>query len=144
MNKKHLKLSETDYSYLTSLIKKGQQSAKVFRRATALLELHHGKTYQSVAKTLKVTHLSVAKWRNRYLTQGLLCLEDKPRKGRPIEIDGRMRAKITALACTNAPEGRTRWTLRLLSEKVVELGICDNLSHTRARQILKKTNYNHI
>lgn len=144
MKKEHLKLSETDYSYLTSLIKKGQQPAKVFRRATALLELHHGKTYQSVAKTLKVTHLSVTKWRNRYLKEGLLCLEDKPRGGRPIEIDGKARAKITALACTTAPEGRSRWTLRLLSEKAVELGICDNLSHTTTRQILKKTNYNHI
>lgn len=71
-------------------------------------------------------------------------MKDKERKGRPIKIDGKARAKITALACTTAPEGRARWTLRLLSEKVVELGIIDKLSHTGARKVLKKMNYSHI
>lgn len=144
MNKEHLKLSETDHRYLTSLISKGQQSVKVFRRATALLELHDGRTFAAVAQTLKVTSLTVTKWRNRYLEDGLRCLADKPRRGRPIMIDGKTRAKITALACSTAPTGRARWTLRLLSAKVVELGYCDQLSHTQTRKILKKTNFNRI
>jgi hypothetical protein len=60
-------LSKTDYSYLTSIISKGKLPAKLFRRATALLELHNGKTYLAVAETLKVSPLTVTKWRNRYL-----------------------------------------------------------------------------
>lgn len=69
-------------------------------------------------------------------------LSDKPRTGRPIVISGDERAKITALACSKAPEGHSNWTLRLLADKVIELGICQELSHTYVGEILKKTNYN--
>jgi putative transposase len=70
----------------------------------------------------------------------LTCLHDAPRSGRPIAIDGTQRAKITALACSDAPEGHARWSLRLLAEKVVEAGICDQISHTFVGDVLKKTN----
>jgi len=86
------------------------------------------------------TYNTVAGWRNSYRTQGLDCLCDAPRPGRPIEIDGNQRAYITALACSDAPEGHARWTLHLLAEKVVEAGICESLSHTMVGKILKKTN----
>jgi hypothetical protein len=66
-------------------------------------------------------------------------LHDAPRSGRPIVIDGVQRAKITALACSDAPEGHDRWTLRLLAEKVVEHGFCDTISHTMVGNVLKKT-----
>jgi transposase len=82
----------------------------------------------------------VAAWRNGYRTQGLECLNDAPRSGRPIRIDGTQRAKITALACSDAPEGHARWSLRLLAEKVVEAGFCEQLSHSAVGTILKKTN----
>ena len=78
-------------------------------------------------------------WRNNYRQQGLACLDDAPRSGRPIVIDGKQRAKITALACSEAPAGHARWSLRLLADKVVELGYCDSLSHTQVGNILKKT-----
>ena len=65
-------------------------------------------------------------------------LQDKPRSGRPVEIDGRQRAKITALACSKPPEGHSHWSLRLLADKVVELGYCEHLSRDYARVILKK------
>ena len=66
-------------------------------------------------------------------------LFDKPRSGRPIEIDGQARAKVTALACSEPPEGHSHWDLRLLADKAVELGYCEHLSHTYAGSILKKT-----
>ena len=59
--------------------------------------------------------------------------------GRPLEIDGWQRAKITALACSQAPAGYERWTLRLLADKAVELGYCEHISHTEVSTILKKT-----
>ena len=111
----------------------------MFKRATALLELDRGKTLQAVAATFGVDYNTVAAWRDNYKEQGLKCLEDAPRSGRPIEIDGLQRAKITALACSDAPEGHARWNLRLLADKVIELGYCKSISHTQVGAILKKT-----
>ncbi len=139
MIKEHVKLSTADQHYLTSLLSKGSLSAKVFKRATALLELNRGKTLQAVAETLKVNYYTVAMWRNNYQAEGLKALEDKPRAGRPIEIDGEARAKITALACSTAPAGHAQWSLRLLADRIVELGYCARVSHTQVATVLKKT-----
>jgi transposase len=103
------------------------------------LELDRGKTLQAVAETLGVSYVTVAAWREKYQAQGVQCLEDAPRSGRPIEIDGGQRAKITALACSEAPGGHARWSLRLLADKVVELGYCKRISHVPVDKILKKT-----
>jgi transposase len=85
-----------------------------------------------------VSYPTVLSWRDKYSEQGLKCLRDAPRPGRPIKIDGLQRAKITALAGSDAPAGQARWNLRLLAEKIVELGHCDSLSHTQVGNILKK------
>lgn len=138
MRKQHLKLTDTDHRYLTELLSKGQTHARVIRRAAALLQLHHGATLQLVADTLKLQQWTVSLWRNKYVQEGLEFLQDKPRTGRPIEIDGQQRAKITALACSAAPEGRAKWSLRLLADKIVELGFCESVSHTQVAKILKK------
>ena len=90
---------------------------------------------------LQVTPQTVYNIKRRYLAGGFeAALFDQPRSGRPVEISGIQRAKITALACSTPPEGRARWSLRLLADKVVELGYSEHLSHTQARKILKKTN----
>ena len=138
MKKQHVKLSNADRTYLQSLIAKGKLPAKQFKRATGLLELDRGKAYQAVAETLGVSHVTVSSWRRGYQKQGLKCLEDAPRSGRPIVIGGKQRAKITALACSQAPEGHARWALRLLADKVVELGYCKKISHTQVGKVLKK------
>ena len=139
MRKHHVKLRKKDLDYLETLITKGKLSAKVFKRATGLLELDRGKTLQAVAETLGVSYVTVAAWRAKYQAQGVACLEDAPRSGRPIELDGGQRAKITALACSEAPRGHARWSLRLLADKVVELGYCKRISHVQVDKILKKT-----
>lgn len=139
MHKEHLKLSESNIRYLTTLISTGQQSAKAFRRATALLELSRGKSYREIAKSLSVCEQTVAAWRSKYLAHGLTVLIDRPRSGRPASIAGKQRAHLTALACCQAPEGHARWTLRLLAEKAVEFGLLESVSHTAVRKILKKT-----
>lgn len=144
MHKEHIKLSQADQDFLMTIISKGQLPAKVFKRATALLELHRGQTLCAVAQTLQVSYQTVGKWRDTYHSSGLKALADKPRRGRPILIDGKQRAQITALACSQPPLGRARWTLRLLADRAVELGLCDSLSHTKARVILKKTAFSHI
>jgi len=139
MEKPHVKLRTKDRDHLESLISKGKLSAKVFKRATALLELDRGKTLTAVAETLGVNRVTVMAWRDKYKEQGLKSLEDAPRSGRPPEISGRQRAKITALACSEPPEGHARWNLRLLADKIVELEYCERISHTQVAKILKKT-----
>ena len=140
MKKQHVQLSDTDRAYLEALISKGELSAKVYRRALGLLELDRGQTYTAVSKILKVTIPTLSGWAAKYQESGLQVLQDEPREGRPIEISGEQRAKITALACSEPPEGYARWSLRLLADKAVELEYCEHISHAEVRKILKKTN----
>jgi len=74
-----------------------------------------------------------------FFEEGLeAALNERPRPGHPETFSGEQRAKITALACTDPPEGYARWSLRLLADKLVELGIVDTISHVTVRQVLKK------
>lgn len=139
MQKQHVQLRTADREQLEALVAKGNLGVRIYKRALGLLELDRGKTYQAVAETLGVNHNTVAAWRNQYNQAGLQFLQDKPRSGRPIVIDGGQRAKVTALACSEAPAGHERWSLRLLAEKVVELGYCEEISYTYVGEILKKT-----
>lgn len=140
MKKRHVQLTETDRSYLETLISKGEAKAKVYRRALGLLELDRGKTYTEVSEIIQVSLATLSGWAAGYAENGLQVLSDKPRSGRPVEIDGKQRAKITALACSTPPEGYGQWSLRLIAEQVVELGYCEHISHTEVADILKKTN----
>ncbi|NJN22096.1 MAG: helix-turn-helix domain containing protein [Leptolyngbya sp. RL_3_1] len=139
MKKLHIELSSTDRDYLENLLRKGHLGARQFKRATGLLELDRGKAVRAVAETLNVSETTVRAWCKRYGQEGLQMLQDKPRSGRPIEFDGGQRAKITALACSEAPVGHERWDLRLLADKAVELNYCQSISHTQVAKILKKT-----
>ena len=140
MKKQHVQLTERDRTYLEALISKGEAKAKIYRRALGLLELARGKTYTAVSEVIQVTIPTLSGWAADYAENGLKALEDQPRSGRPVEIDGKQRAKITALACSTPPEGHAQWSLRLLAEKAVELDYCEHVSHTEVGVILKKTN----
>lgn len=143
MTKQHITLTDEHQTYLRQLISKGSLPAKTFKRATALLELHQGKTYQQVAQTLNTNYNTLSTWAGKYnTTQQLSLLSDAPRSGRPLEISGESRAKVTALACSQTPDGRSGWSLRLLANKAVELGYCEHLSHNQAGVILKKMRLN--
>lgn len=139
MKKQHLNLTASDREQLETLLAKGSLPARSFKRATALCELDRGKTFTDVAATLNLTTVTLAALRDKYSAAGLACLHDAPRSGRPIVIDGTQRAQITALACSDAPEGHARWSLRLLAEKVVDAGFCETISHTMVGTVLKKT-----
>ena len=139
MKKRHVELSSPDRDYLDNLLRHGQLSARTFKRATGLLELDRGKAVSAVAQTLSVSESAVRGWRERYGQEGLQMLHDKPRSGRPVAFDGEQRAKITALACSEAPVGHERWDLRMLADKAVELNYCQSISHTQIGKILKKT-----
>lgn len=135
----YLQLSEEHQSYLTNLLAKGTLNARVARRASALLQLHQGAELNKIAGNLGVVYQTVADWRNKYFQNGLDFLEDKPRPGRPNFFDGIDRAKITSLACSDAPTGHAQWSLRLLADKAVELELVASVSYSKVREILKKT-----
>jgi putative transposase len=138
-------LSSNEIRSLKNILTRGTTSARTLSRARILGLLHRQKQPADVAALLQVTPQTVYNVKRRYLAGGLQsALFDQPRSGRPIELDGKQRARITALACSTPPEGHSRWTLRLLADKAVELGLCPSLSHTAARKILKKTNPDRI
>ncbi len=125
---------------MRTLIRRGSTAARTQTRARVLDLLHREQHPATIADTLGVSVATVFNIKRRYLTAGLdAALRDKPRSGRPVAIDGVARAKITALACSSAPDGHARWTLRLLADKAVELGFCASISHTSVNEILKKT-----
>jgi len=140
MKKQHIELAKTDLKYLEILLSKGTLKVRKQKRAQGLLELHRGKTFQEVSKNLNVSYQTISSWSNKYKSEGLTFLDDKPRSGRPIGITGEERAKITSIACSEPPKGYARWSLRLLADRVIELGICDTISHNHVGEILKKTN----
>lgn len=144
MRKEHLKLTEQEYSYLTNLTTSGELQARKLKRVMSLLWLSEGKTLAEVSRLLGYAYPSVISLKRNYLQIGLQCLEEKPRSGRPVVFVGAERAKITALACSQTPDGHAQWSLRLLADKAVELELVESISHAGVRNILKKTNCSHI
>ena len=138
MKKQHIELKQEERPQLEALLSKGILSVKVYKRAQALLALDRGETMQAVSGQVGVSYPTIIAFVKAYKERGLQMLYDKARSGRPVEIDGLQRAKITALACSPAPDGRSRWTLPLLADKVVERDYCEHLSARYAQEILKK------
>ncbi|WP_044210166.1 helix-turn-helix domain-containing protein [Flammeovirga sp. OC4] len=141
MKRDHIQLSEEEKNHIKELLSKGDIKSRVSLRLTSLLLLNEHKTYKEVASILQVRLATVSDWKKKYKLEGLnSLLEEKPRSGRPAGLTGENKAKITALACSTPPEGYSKWTLRMLADKVVELGYVDEISHTHVQEILKKTN----
>lgn len=140
MKKIHVKLTDADRQTLEKILSKGTSKARTFKRATALLELDKGQSYVATAPLSHLSNISLGKLAKRYQEEGLGCLYDKPRSGRPIKITAEQRDQIAVLACEEAPDGHSQWSLRLLADKVVELGYCESISHSQVDKILKKEN----
>lgn len=113
-------------------------------RANALLKIDRGEhgpawTDKKFAEAFDVTERSITNWKKTAFRNGpMAVLERKARIVLPTKVDGRVEAHITKLACSPPPEGRSKWSLRLLAEHIVQLEIVDSLSHESVRQALKK------
>lgn len=146
---KEIYLSEEDQFYLKSIVQKGVHSAKEITRARVLLMLDRtGKTdhvrYKRTAEYAGISVQAVYNMRDEFLANQDIetYLTRKKRETPPVpaKVDGKVEAEIVALACSEAPEGHSRWTLRLLAEKAVSLNIVDSISYARVQQILEKRN----
>lgn len=139
--KNQVKLKPKERKKLKQLISKGTEKARKITRCRILLMAHEGKTDTHIMETLEVARNTVRTVRSRYAQEGLeAAINEQPRPGAPHKFTGRQRAKITAIACSEPPEGRSRWTLRLIADKVVELKMTNDISHQTVKRILKKTN----
>jgi transposase len=135
-----IQLTAEERRSLKTLFRSGNGKNRQQTRARILDLLARKLPPPQIAETLSCSIGTVYNVRKRYLAEGFdAALTDKPRSGRPAIIDGTQRAKITALACSPAPEGYARWSLRLLADRAVELGFIESISHNAVKEILKKT-----
>lgn len=140
---KSIQLSKEERSSLKTLFSSGSGSNRQQTRARILDLLGQKKSAAEIAALLGCSPTTVYNVKDRYQAEGLeSALTEKPRSGKPPQITGEEKARITALACSEAPAGHARWTLRMLAEKSVELGFVNSISHNYVGEILKKTNCN--
>lgn len=141
-NINQVQLSPEEEVQLEDMTRKGILKARVFKRVQMLLLSHRGKSDAEICEILHVSNPTLKRIRKEFVQEGLdAALYDAPRSGRPGIYTGVDKAKITALACTEAPEGHARWTIRLLADRAVQLEIVDTMSPTTVHNILKKTRF---
>lgn len=134
-----LKLKPKEVTRLKEFLKKGTKSARAVSRANVLLLLNKKETGDFIAEKLNVTRDTVYNIKRRYLNEGLdAALSEKPRSGQPIKYDKKMKVEIIAKACTTPPNGRKRWSIRLLVEEMGKKKKSKNINRESVRLILKK------
>ena len=148
MTKYIVTLSEDERKKLTELTTKGKQRSQTILNALILLGCDAGEfqtersTNEEMSRVLKVSMRKIDRLKKRFVEEGFDAALDR-KKGTRIyakKTDGDFEAHLIALSCSEPPEGFVRWSLRLLSDKVVELHYIDNISHESVRRILKKRN----
>ena len=144
--KYHVRLSADERAYLTDFIGAGKAAARAQAHARILLKADDGPdgpawSDDQIAAAVDVSVRTIERVRETWVTAGLeAALYPKPaRAHRPRKLDGVQEAHLIALACTEPPDGRTRWTMRLLADRLVELEIVDHIAPETVRQTLKKT-----
>jgi Homeodomain-like domain len=149
---KKIELTLEEKQQLERGCKYGDWTARKITRARVLLLANVGATAtqikplkdEDIAKEAKCSKSMVGYVRKRFQSERLKSLDEHNRSGRPKIVDGLVEAQMIAIACSKAPEGRERWTLRLLADRLVELvDDLDDISYTTIGKALKKTNLNH-
>ncbi len=148
MNKKYIvTLSVEERQSLTTLVNRGRVAARKVKRAWILLNADAGTegpawSDEQIQQAFGVGLMTIYRVRQTWVEEGLSAvLTRRPKaRHRPRKLDGEQEAHLIALACRQPPTGRRRWTLRLLADKMVELGYTDHVAAETIRQTLKKTN----
>jgi len=149
MIKYKVTLKKEEHDELMSIVSKGSHTSQQYRTAYILLNCDQGEygdkiPGRHISQVLKISDRMIDRTKQRFVEEGFeSCLERKPisrTKGK--KVDGDLEAQLIALSCSKAPEGFARWSLRLLSEKAVELKYVESISHETIRKALKKTNLN--
>jgi transposase len=144
-----IKLSKEEVEELTKVINKGSHTSQAFRTAYILLNCDKGE-YSSdsdiknvdICKILKVGERTIDRVKKKFVEEGFeSVLERRPSiQMYKRKMDGDLEAKLVTLCCSTPPEGFSKWSLRLLADKLIELNYVDYISHITVREVLKKTN----
>jgi transposase len=139
-------LTDTEREQLQALMSKGKHSSLQFRNAFILLnsdEVEHSQkvSNEQIAQMLQITTKTVERLKQRFVEEGFeACMDRKPYpEVKEIKTDGDFEAHLVATSCSKAPDGYTRWSLRMLADRMVQLKYVESVSHETIRQVLKKT-----
>ena len=140
MRKEILKLTEKERQKLQELVRKGENKARVITRARLLLLSDQGWDDQKIADALQIGRATVERIRRRAVREGVeIALVDRPRPGSERKLNAQQEAQLVAIACSDPPPGRKRWTIRLLVEEVMKQGVVVTISFETVRRVVKKT-----
>jgi hypothetical protein len=148
MVKYRVKLTQEEVKELGSIIKKGSHTSQTYRAAYILLncdegEYSLGKTSNAkTSEVLKISMRTIDRVKQKCVEGGIERALERAESSRVYEkkIDGDVEAKLVSLCCSSPPEGRAKWTVRLLADKMVALQYVESISHVSVHQVLKKTN----
>lgn len=146
MKKYHVTLTDEERRELNEMTRKGKRNVQVIRNALVLLNCDENnsdrlKKDSDIADILGITERTIENIRKKFVLDGFeVALTGKPSERVYMsKVDGDIEAHIIALSCSEPPEGFSRWSLRMLADKAVELNYIDTISHERVRTVLKKT-----
>lgn len=141
MAKKYIvDLSEQERAELKKLLRGGQAGVRRLYRARVLLLADEGATDEAIAGALHLGKSTVERTRRRFVEGGVeRALTDRPRPGKARLLNGKQEAFLVALACSDPPDGRARWTMQLLADRLIELGVVESITDETVRRVLKKT-----
>jgi len=148
MAKYRIKLVHDEVEELNSIIKKGSHTSQAYRAAYVLINCDEGEfslgknTNVHICEILKIGERTIDRIKKKFVEGGIDRALERAESTRIYDkkIDGDVEAKLVALCCSSPPEGRAKWTVRLLADKMVELSYIDSISHVSVYHVLKKTN----
>lgn len=136
-----VRLEKEEREALLEMTGKGEVPARKMKRAQILLKADESWKDKDIIAALNTSRSTVERTRKRFVEGGLeKALNEDPRPGQRLKLDGKAQAHLIALTCSEAPGGREHWPLRLLADKLVELGVVESVSYETVRMALKKTN----
>ena len=140
MAKKYIvDLTSSERDELLALIGAGESSARKVKRANMLLLSNEGKKDEEIAEALHTSVSTIERTRRRFVLEGLRAsLNERSRPGARCKLDAKAEAVLETLAKSKPPDGRKRWTMQLLADRLVELKVVDSISDETVRQQLKK------
>jgi transposase len=136
-------LSEDQETRLVEIVSRGVANARTIRRAHTLLYAWEGYNDERISELLRCSPNTVRNTRKAFKERGLDSLYEKPRPGATPRLGGQAEAHLVALACSQAPEGRGHWTMQMLADQLVVLGLVDKVSDETVRRVLKNGRSSH-
>jgi transposase len=138
--KYHVDLTAEERTDLKKLLHGGNAPVRRTYRARVLLLADEGATDEEIARALHLGKSTVERTRRRFVEGGVeRTLTDRPRPGKARLLNGKQEAFLVALACSDPPDGRARWTMQLLADRLIELRVVDSITDETVRVLLKKT-----